>query len=130
MKKIFLSVLLVLAALTSAMADGSGLPITLIKRPAPITRPQPSPQPLSLTDEDDNVISLEAMKTDDVISLTASYATFAQVTIVSESGDVLYDQLEVLGCVPTVIPTSDWTSGSYLLYITVGDDLYEGLFLL
>ncbi len=65
---------------------------------------------------------------DEAISLTATAAAFAQVTIVSESGTVMYDQLELLGSEPTAISTEGWASGAYVIYIEIGDDLYEGAF--
>lgn len=133
MKKFLVSALLVLTALTSAMADGPGMPISLIKKPKP-TDPTPVPvpgiDPLNLTEDDDNFFTLEAALSNYALSLTASSAIVAQVTIVSESGYVLYEQLEVLGNVPTEVSTVGWASGSCTLYITIGDDLYEGSFLL
>lgn len=127
MKKIFSLALLVLTALTGAMAAWPSRPISLVKQPSRIVHPAPGVEPLSVT-EDDNFFTLEAALDDESISLTATVATFAQVTIVSESGTVMYDQLELLGNEPTAISTDGWASGAYIIYIEIGDDLYEGAF--
>lgn len=127
MKKFFLLALLVLTALTGAMAAWPSRPISLIKLPPRYVDPVPGSKPLSVT-EDDNFFTLEAALDDESISLTATAAVFAQVTIVSESGTVVYDQLELLGNEPTAISTDGWASGAYIIYIEIGDDLYEGAF--
>lgn len=128
MKKFLSSALLVLVALTSAMADGFSIPIGLTKNPLGSHNSTPGIKPHSLTGEDDSLLSLEAILTDDAILLSASSATFARISVVSESGTVVYDQMDILGNEPTEIATLGWLSGSYTLYIEVGDDLYEGSF--
>ncbi len=110
------------------MADGYSIPIGLIKNPPGHLNPIPGIKPHSLTGEEDGQLSLEAVMTDDIIVLTASSAAVAQVTIISESGMVVYSQMEILGSEPAEIATLGWPSGSYTLYIEVGDDLYEGSF--
>ena len=127
MKKLFLSALLVLTALTGAKAALPSLPILLVKINSGITRPHPGIKPFSVT-EDDKFFSIEAVLDDESISLSATAAAFAQVTIVSESGTVVYDQLELLGNEPTAISTDGWASGAYIIYLEIGDDLYEGAF--
>lgn len=127
MKKIILSALLVLVALTGAMAAWPSRPISLVKQPSRIVHPAPGVEPLSVT-EDDNFFSLEAALDGEAISLTATATAFAQVTIVSESGMVVYDQLELLGNEPTAISTDGWASGAYIIYLEIGDDFYEGAF--
>lgn len=127
MKKIFVSALLVLGALTSAMADGFGLPISLSKKPKP-KDPVPGTSPLSATEEDEVCLSLECLLSDGAIFLSASYATFVRISVVDESGTVVYDQMDILGNEPAEVATLGWPSGSYTLYIEVGDDLYEGSF--
>lgn len=130
-EKIFLSALLVLTALTGAMAAWPSKVVKLIKHSNSviITRPDlpPGADPLSVT-EDDNFLSPEAALDDESISLTATAAVFAQVTIEDESGAIVYDQLELLGNEPTAISTEGWASGAYVIYIEIGDDLYEGAF--
>lgn len=102
-----MSVLLVLAALTSVMADGFGLPISLSKKPKPID-PVSGTSPLSATEEDEVCLSLESLLSDGAIFLSASYATFARISVVYESGTVVYDQMDIFGNEPAEIATLGW----------------------
>lgn len=126
MKRVFLSALLVLAALTCAFADGPFRPISLTKRP-PLNPQPPTTRPLSIT-EDDDFFTVSAEQTDDAILLMASTMAFAQVTIEDENGLVVYCQMEMLGTQPTEIATINWLAGLYLIYIEIGDTEYEGEF--
>lgn len=127
MKKFFMSVLLVLGALTSAVAEGPGAPIVIIKKPKPPVSPIPGTRPLSSEDESD-VVLVSANLTDEAVLLYASSATFARISVVYESGMVVYDQMDILGNEPAEITTLGWPSGFYTLYVEVGEDFYEGSF--
>lgn len=130
MKKFLFITCLVLTALMSTMAAGLRRPIFLTKQPTQVVNPlpgKPGTQPLSVT-EDDVFFTLSAEQTAAAILLTASSSCEAMVTIESEDGSILYCQQVILTDQPLEILTEGWIEGSYLIYIEIEDELYEGEF--